>query len=213
MEKELNISNNNIPITSSTVSIKIPQMIMIGSGGRNHGKTTLAKSIIQKFSNTVPIIGLKIISIDTTKGKCHRGVHGCGICTNINGDWELLEETKNDTNKDTSIMLYSGAKKVYLLKVLKEHFKDGITDFLNTIKNFNIYPNCLIVCESNTARLHIEPALFLFAKCRNSNILKPSAKQIIDYADMIIEDEGVNSLENLIITKDNNNINFQLQNL
>jgi Predicted ATPase of the ABC class len=199
MEKELNI--------------KIPQMIMIGSGGRNNGKTTLAKAIIQKFSNTIPIIGLKIISIDETKGKCHRGVHGCGICTNIIGTWELLEETKNNTNKDTSIMLYSGAQKVYLLKVLKEHFKEGITDFLSTIKNFNIYPECLIVCESNTARLHVEPALFLFSKCKTSNLLKPSAKQVINYADMIIEDEGINSLENLIIVKENNNITFQFRNL
>ena len=110
--------------------IQVPQMLMIGSSGRNSGKTTLATQLIKDHPE-IPFIGLKVVTIVKKDGKCPRGGSGCGICTSINGNYDLTQERNTDGDKDTSLLLKAGAESVYFLRVLKTHLKEGIESFLN----------------------------------------------------------------------------------
>ena len=85
--------------------LNIEQMVLIGSTGRNSGKTTLAVELIKKYKDKFPVIALKITTIHNKDRKCHRGGDGCGACTNMKGNFELLEESGKDKNKDTSLLL------------------------------------------------------------------------------------------------------------
>ena len=173
--------------------LKIEQMILIGSTGRNSGKTTLAVGLIRKWKNKLPIIALKITAIKEKNGKCPRGGHGCGVCTNIKGNYELLEENDKTKNKDTSLLLKAGADKVYWLKCLETHMYDGIKQFMDEIPK-----NTLIICESNSLRNVVIPGSFIMLKNMESNEIKPSARKVIDKADVIVENDFENSIKNII---------------
>ena len=87
------------------MAIEIPNMIQIGSTGRNSGKTTLAEALIKQYQEVYPIYGLKIITISGQRGVCQRGTKGCGICTSITAGYELVEEQETIGNKDTMKLL------------------------------------------------------------------------------------------------------------
>ena len=52
----------------SSMAIEVPNMIQIGSTGRNSGKTTLAEALIKQYQEVYPIYGLKIITISGQRG-------------------------------------------------------------------------------------------------------------------------------------------------
>lgn len=170
----------------------IPQMILIGSSGRNSGKTTLAIELINKWKDKFPIIALKITTLQEKNGKCQRGGEGCGACSHMKGDFELLEETNNNANKDTSLLLTSGANKVYWLKSLSANIYDGITFFMSKVP-----PNTLIICESNTLRKVVIPGSFIMLNNKNG-LIKKSASEVIHNADFIIENDIRNDINSII---------------
>ena len=173
--------------------LKINQMILIGSTGRNSGKTTLAVELIEKWKNKFPIIALKITTIQDKNGKCPRGGHGCGVCTNIKEDFELIEEDNKNKNKDTSLLLSAGAKKVYWLKCLNNHLYDGIKHFMGQVPE-----NTLIICESNSLRNVVIPSSFIMLKNVENNVIKKSASEVIDKADVIVENDFQNSIKDIV---------------
>ncbi|AGK95339.1 hypothetical protein [Clostridium pasteurianum] len=162
--------------------IYLPQMLLIGSSGRNSGKTTLAASLIRHWKDKFPITALKITTIEEKDGKCPRGGRGCGVCTNIKENFELIEEKTSDSNKDTSLLLAAGAERVYWLKVLKTHIKEGIEYFLTEIPENN-----LIICESNSLRNIVRPGVFIMLKNTQNSNIKKSASEVMDKADFIVE--------------------------
>lgn len=172
--------------------LKIEQMILIGSTGRNSGKTTLAIELIRKWRHKFPVIALKITTIKNKNGKCPRGGQGCGVCTNIKGNFELLEEHNETKNKDTSLLLASGADKVFWLKCLNNHIYDGINFFMNQIPK-----DALIICESNSLRNVVIPGSFIMLKNIENDIIKQSAKEVIDSADIIVKNDFENSIKTL----------------
>ncbi|MGC3062355.1 hypothetical protein ACPTFZ_15180, partial [Enterococcus faecalis] len=74
------------------MGIDVPNMIQIGSTGRNSGKTSLAEAHIKQYQVVYPIYGLKIITISAQRGVCQPGTKGCGICTTISARYQLVEE-------------------------------------------------------------------------------------------------------------------------
>jgi Ni2+-binding GTPase involved in maturation of urease and hydrogenase len=168
----------------------IPQMILIGSSGRNSGKTTLAAQLINQLENKSSIIGLKITTIEQKNGKCPRGGDGCGTCSNLKGNFELLEETNKNSKKDTSILLKAGAEKVYWLKCLKTDIGSAINNFMSRIPE-----NTLIICESNSLRNVVNPGIFIMINNTNNNIIKKSASEVIDKADIIIENDFKDNID------------------
>jgi hypothetical protein len=162
-------------------------ILIIGSTGRNTGKTEFACRIIEKHSAQKEIIGVKIIPVDKNEGNCHRGDEGCGLCDSLTGDYEIIEEKTTDSPKDTSRMLKAGAKKVYLLIVDRNSLEKGINAVLGILPD-----QALIVIESNTIRKVIEPGLFIVINKISNNSVKNSCAEVIDFADKIIEFNKMN---------------------
>ncbi|MDF2504963.1 MAG: hypothetical protein K0R06_2456 [Clostridium sp.] len=173
--------------------INIPQMILIGSSGRNSGKTTLAVKLIEKWKDKFPVIALKITTIEKKDGKCPRGGKGCGVCTNIQENFQLIEEKNMSSNKDTSLLLSSGAEKVYWLKVLRTHISEGIESFLSIIPE-----DSLIICESNSLRKIVKPEVFIMLKNTKDSSIKKSAKEVMDKADLIVEGDFLDDIDRIV---------------
>lgn len=174
----------------------VPQMILIGASGKNAGKTTVACRLIRLYKEKMPIYGLKVISIDRAQEECHRGAQGCGMCSSLQENFEVIEEFDCTTEKDTSKMLAAGATRVFLLKTLRAHAKEAVQFFLTLVPK-----DALIVCESNSLRRVVEPAIFLFAM-EEGKPMKPSAQCVVALADKIINKEENDELSDLIIEQE-----------
>jgi molybdopterin-guanine dinucleotide biosynthesis protein A len=165
--------------------IKIDGMLMIGSAGANVGKTELACELLRKFGKSTDIVGIKVTAIREKDGRCPRGGLGCGVCSSLEGDFCITEETNTKSQKDTGRLLAAGAKQVFWLRVLKTHLKECITALINIIG-----PDAISICESNSLRHIVEPGLFLVVRGRNSKIWKSSAGDVKKYADRIVVSDG-----------------------
>ena len=162
--------------------LKFDNFIIIGSTGRNTGKTEFACRLIEKHSKTYQICGVKVVAIDKKEGNCPRGGKGCGVCSSLKGDYEIFEETVIDPTKDTSRMLEAGAHKVFFLKVDKNFLEKGIKALLEIIP-----PEMMVVAESNSIRKVLEPGLFIVIKNLQDKKIKESCAEVVYFADKIIE--------------------------
>lgn len=161
--------------------IQKPNFLIIGSTGRNSGKTEFACRVIEHLSPKIPVVGVKIVAIEPTEGKCPRGGDGCGVCSSLKGDFEITEEKMDDTGKDTSRMLKAGAQKVYFLKVAKKSLELGLTALIEQLPE-----NAFVICESNSIRNVVKPGLFIVIKNSADNTIKKSCSGVIHLADKII---------------------------
>lgn len=162
--------------------VKMPNFIVIGSTGRNTGKTEFACRLITKYSKEHFVVGVKVVSIDKNEGNCPRGGKGCGVCNSLKGDFEITEEKLHNPSKDTSRMLIAGAQKVYMLKVDKNLLQSGLDGLLDIVPD-----NAMVVIESNSMRKVLEPGLFIVIKNLKDRTIKESCAEVIDYANKIIE--------------------------
>lgn len=163
--------------------IKKENYIVVGSTGRNTGKTEFACRLIKQYSNQHKIIGVKVVAIERNDDEsCPRGGKGCGVCTSLNTDYEISEENIIDPSKDTSRMLIAGAHKVYFLKVDKDYLDKGF----NALREI-IPEDALVIIESNSIRKVLEPGLFIVIKNFEDRAVKESCAEVIDFADKVIE--------------------------
>ncbi len=162
----------------------LKNMIMIGATNRNNGKTTLALKIIDLLKEQVAITAFKIITVKSNADRCPRGGAGCGMCSGLKGCFEITEESR-EGQKDTMLLKAAGASHVFLIRSLKENLKEALEAALKLVPEDN-----LILCESNSARLVAEPALFVMiknAKGDSVNVIKPTAETVIQYADAVLQ--------------------------
>lgn len=162
--------------------IKRPNFIIIGSTGRNTGKTEFACKLINRYSKKIKVIGVKVTAINRSLGGCPRGSKSCGVCKSLTGEYDICEEKEIGIGKDTSRMLEAGAHKVYWLKVDKNFMEKGIKALLEKIPD-----DTMIVCESNSLRNVLEPGLFIVIKNINDQRIKESCSEVIKYASKLIE--------------------------
>ncbi len=162
--------------------IKKPNFLIIGSTGRNTGKTEFVCSLIAKYSATQPVIGLKVTTINKKEGKCPRGGEGCGVCGSLTGDYEIIKETSLKGDKDTSRMLVAGAHEVFWLKVSSTALDKGLEALLKVVPE-----DMPVICESNGLRNVLEPGLFLVIKNLKDSTIKPNCARVIRFATRIIE--------------------------
>lgn len=165
--------------------VEVPGMFLIGSMGRNSGKTVLACALIENLRELGSVIGLKVSTIHSTEKRCLRGGEGCGVCTSLEGEYCLTEETSRNSGKDTARMLAAGAEKVFWLRVRKGHLRDGIESFLEVAP-----PGTPIVCESNSLRSVVEPGAFVMMKQRGSEDRKTSADAVLPMVDRVVKFDG-----------------------
>ncbi len=161
--------------------VELPHMLMIGSAGRNVGKTELACNLIQTFRHQAEIVGVKVTTIHERGGECPRGGEGCGVCSTLEEKYCITEEQNAQTDKDTSRLLAAGARKVFWLRVIREHLEEGLAALMKRIP-----PDMVSICESNSLRLVAEPGVFLVVRDETSSAIKPSCAEVIRLADRIV---------------------------
>lgn len=165
--------------------IKLGGMLMIGSTGRNLGKTQLACTFLRKFSKFHSIVGIKVTPIMVRDGQHLFQGEGCRVCSSLNGAYTIVEETNTDSSKDTARFLCAGASRVFWLRVFKERLQDGLTALMNIVG-----PGTISICESNLLRHVVEPGLFLLVTNPKLNRWKNSALKVQDHADRIVFSEN-----------------------
>ena len=165
--------------------IRLDGMLMIGSAETSAGKTELACALIKKFSRDRDIVGIKVTTIKAKDGRCPRGGRGCGVCSSLDGDFAITEETASScdgvADKDTRRLLAAGARRGFWLRAMKAQLLGGATALLDIIG-----PGAVSVCESNSLRQVVEPGLFLMVKAGSSKKWKGSAEDVKKYADKIV---------------------------
>ncbi len=164
---------------------KLDAMLMIGSAGANAGKTELACALIKRFGRGCNIVGIKVTAIKARDGQCPRGGQGCGVCSSLDGDFCITEETNPCSQKDTSRLLAAGARRVFWLRVMKTHLKEALTALLEVIG-----PGAVLICESNSLRRVVRPGLFLMVKHTDQKTLKNSAQTVAGFIDRTVVSDG-----------------------
>jgi molybdopterin-guanine dinucleotide biosynthesis protein A len=160
-------------------------MLLIGSTGRNIGKTELACTLIRRTRPTQPVAAAKITVIREAGGRCPRGGEGCGACTSVDGAYDLMKETNRDGVKDTSRLLLAGAFPVFWLRVHVAHMREGLDALYEQID-----PHIPLICESNSIRHAVKPGLFLMVKDKRTRTCKPTARAVAHLADIAVGSDG-----------------------
>ena len=169
----------------SSEMIKLDGMLMIGSAGANIGKTELACALIKKFNKNKDIIGIKVTTIKERDGQCPRGGRGCGVCSSMDGNFCITEETGGNSDKDTARLLAAGAGRVLWMRVMKTHLKEGLAALLDKIG-----ADAVSLCESNSLRQVVKPGLFLMVRGKEPRKWKSSADAVKKYADKVVISDG-----------------------
>jgi hypothetical protein len=159
--------------------LEVPNMILIGSTGRNSGKTTLAAELIRRCRTERPVAAVKVTSVEGG-GKCIRGGEGCGACSSLEGGFEISEETNTVGGKDTSLLLAAGADRVFWIKAKRTCLGEAIREVIPLLPQ-----GCIIVCESNSLRKAVKPGVFVMVKTEGG--VKKSAEEVMGLADMVYE--------------------------
>ncbi len=166
--------------------VKLDRMLMIGSAGANVGKTELACAVLRRFGGDGrDIVAIKVTTINEKDGQCPRGGEGCGVCSSLEGVFSITEETDSRSGKDTGRLLAAGASRVFWLRVLKAHLKEGLAALLDVVA-----PEVTSICESNSLRNVVEPGVFLVTERKGAKTWKPSALAVREYADGIVVSDG-----------------------
>jgi hypothetical protein len=154
-------------------------LIMIGSTGRNAGKTFLAAELIKRLRE--PVTALKVTGIERGAGLCPRGGQGCGAC-NIDGDFCLTEEFSGMGGKDTAMLLAAGASRAFWLRCLRPALESGFDVFRERYGGEGT-----VLCESNSLREVVEPAFFIMIYDSFGKIIKPSAEKVMGKSDFAMQ--------------------------
>lgn len=162
-----------------------PNILIVSGTGRNTGKTTLVCSIIKKFSKEQEIVAVKITPhfYDFTPENA----------LVINDRFVISEEKNVESTKDSSLMLKSGAKKVYFIQVFDNNLEEAFNKLLNLIDE-----NSLIICESARLRKHIKPGVFVLM---NNKETFEKNSDLAQYADIVSSFDTIIETERRIAIK------------
>jgi hypothetical protein len=165
--------------------IRLPGWIVIGSTGRNSGKTEFVCALIRACRSPYLPVGVKVTTIRDHESFCPRGGAGCGACSTLDGDFSISQENGAPPGKDTTRMLESGASSVLWLRCRQQRLRDGLEAMLSWLG-----PNPLVVAESNSLVQIAEPDLFLMVQDTRSHTIKRSAAEAFALADRVILSDG-----------------------
>jgi hypothetical protein len=154
-------------------------LVLIGSTGRNAGKTTLAVALVKKLREQGrPVNAAKVVTAERKGALCPRGGRGCGACA-LDSDFVLCEEYGAAAGKDTSLLLAAGAGRVFLLRALKQALPAALAALRETAGD------ALLIAESNSLRTAAKPALFVMLASDEAPP-KPSARAVMPAADITL---------------------------
>lgn len=164
--------SDTVPTVQSTKRIK--NLLIIAGGCRNVGKTESICRLIRHFSGLYSVYALKVSAIYPDEILFH-GDHSKDSSGQI-----LFEESRRDTQKDTSKMLRAGAQKVFYLRGNGAEIAKGFTEFTEKSQEAE-----LIICESNSLHEHIRPGMHVLIASKDK-AMKKRAQKIVDQVDLLI---------------------------
>lgn len=150
------------------------QLLVVGGTGRNVGKTEFVCRLIGQIASHYSVYALKVSSIFPDEEMYHGG-HTQGEARR-----QLFEETRSNSDKDTSRMLRAGAVKVFYLQGNDSEVKAGYEEFLAHVPE-----KTAIVCESNSLAQFVTPALSVMVKTADG-VIKPRAVVQLAHADLVV---------------------------
>ncbi|MHC4434017.1 MAG: molybdenum cofactor guanylyltransferase [Planctomycetota bacterium] len=165
--------------------IEIPGMLMVGSRCKSDGKTVFTRTLIERFGSQRDIVGVKVTTVDSFNTSHHPEVADGPRSDSSGVPYYLTEEKDARSNTDTGKMLAAGAKRVLWLLALKNHLEQGAKALLEELGE-----RCVSICESNRARSVIEPDAFLMIEGTESRDWKPSALDVVGYADRLVQSDA-----------------------
>jgi hypothetical protein len=146
--------------------MKLSNMVMVGAAHKNVGKTEFCCDLIRKYARHEQVIGIKVTPEDGP----------------VDGDnWQIYEETGEETGKDTTRMLEAGASSVYWVCVQQDFLEEAMEDLLEDLPD-----GACLVCESTRVRHVIEPGVFVIIRKMAQEGMKPSCEALIDQADQVV---------------------------
>ena len=172
-------------MADSSLELKRPGMLLVGAAGRDAGKTYFATSLLRRFAAANDIVAVKVTPIEKVTDRCPHGRDDCNVCATLKGNFEIAEETDPAPDKDTCKMLAAGAKRVFWLRSLKSHLKEGAAAMLEATRGGTV-----LICESNSLRTVVEPGLFVMLKNRSATEPKPSSRAVLGHVDRIVLFDG-----------------------
>lgn len=155
--------------------------IIVGATGRHTGKTEYACRIIENCRH-LNIVGLKVVCFDPTDMACHGDNQCATLISGLNKPFLITEELDKTSDKDTARMLKAGARRSFIMHVMKDSLGEAFDEF-SKLPN----ADALIVAESNSLRLAVEPALFVVIRRPEDNTIKNTCASVLDYADLLID--------------------------
>jgi hypothetical protein len=158
------------------------QLILIGSLGRNSGKTTLAAELVRLWKDRFPVTALKVTPTERKSGECRRGTRGCGACSGFAGNFLLEEASDGSGEKDTDLLVRAGARRVFWIRSLRANLEEAFAAFLEKAP-----ADSLIICESNSLARLLRPACFVMLAHSKDHPGKPGARELIGKADIALE--------------------------
>ena len=154
-----------------------PGMLMIGATGRKLGKTELATAALKRFGRT-PLVGIKVTPVDPDR-PCPSDGAGCGVCSSLEGPYELGVETEAGDDKDTERLLAAGAERVLWLRAHRAALPLAAGALLEALG-----PDTPCVCESASLRQVVAPDVFLLVT--GPEPWKESARAARPHADRLV---------------------------
>ncbi len=170
--------------------IDINKTLIVAANGQNSGKTTLICKLINTNKNH------KIIAVKISP-HFHKITNNSKKIAEEAGKFGIYEEVDLTSKKDSSLMLKSGAEKVYYVQATDEYLPQ-VLDKLNNIIPDKYY---VIIESGGIAKLLNAKLIYL----KNKTETKPKNLDLIKKADYIIDSfsDEYNTLHTKISFNDN----------
>lgn len=142
----------------------LPNVLLIGAFEKDSGKTSLCEKIISKFKES------RIYAVKITVSRSDEQIER----------YSITEETEINSKKDTGRLKLAGAQKVLWIRCNSFSAKKAISELFDMIPK-----DVMVLCESNTARKYLEPAVFIMVRRDIAGEPKETARSVEKYVNII----------------------------
>lgn len=157
--------------------IRRTDFLIVSGNGRNTGKTTFICRVIKHISKQYPVTAIKVSPHFHSSDKEKAIFQG--------DQYVIREELDRESNKDSSLMLRAGAKRVFYIEAKDEHIKNAVDILID-----GDLLEGAVICESGGLRQLIEPSLLLLLNRKGRKEIKSGFKHLAPLADHVISFNG-----------------------
>lgn len=154
--------------------INLPNLLLVSGSNRNVGKTTFICKVINQIAKAQDIYAIKITP------HFHNSRENKRVILSTENVF-IAEELDQNSQKDSSLMIQAGAKKVFYIEVQNDNYET----ILEFVKKFP--KDIPIICESASLRKFVQPGLFILIDDKLKKEKKPIFGELFSKADLVID--------------------------